>query len=567
MPGHDLILHNGTVLTLDSKSRTAPAVAVKDGMVSAIGASADVLAGRGRTTRVIDLGGRTACPGFHDAHAHMDREGLKSRGGYSLAGCHSVAEIVAAIKKAVQRTPKGEWVVCMPLGTPKLDYISRPDQLEEGRFPTRHDLDAVSPDNPVYIRVPWGWWVHRPFVAVANSAALRRAGISRATEAPYNVEILKDEAGEPTGVFLDRTYAPVLEFTLFRCVPRLTFEDQVAGCRLGAAAYSAVGTTSIYEGHGLTPSIIEAYRRVHEEGALTVRVHTPLSVPSASIDDRRMAELIQQWAGRLSGRGRGDALFRTEGICVDVANAEAAAIIGQDYPYTAWAGHFYQSLPHERFVKFGVQAARLGIRLNCLVCYDLERVLRAYEAIDAEVPIRDRRWVMIHIIEASPEQIARMKRLGVVATVTPNFMYMASDRFNLQKIGDHAMPIREMLDAGVPVALSSDNVPYSMLWTMWEAMVRFDRDSGKYLGKSGLAREEALRLITATGPLLTWEESVKGTLELGKLGDIAVLEENPLTCAEDALKDIAVVHTFVGGRETFGPGVADPGPVDGEAIA
>lgn len=567
MPGHDLVLHNGHVLTLDSRSRTAEAVAVKDGMVSAVGSAADVLAGRGKTTRVIDLGGRTACPGFYDAHAHMDREGLKSRGGYSLAGCRSVADVVAAVAKAVAKTPKGEWVVCMPLGTPKLDYISRPDQLAEGRFPTRRDLDAVSPANPVYIRVPWGWWVHRPFVAVANSAALARAGITRATEAPYNVEIVKDDDGEPSGVFLDRTYAPVLEFTLFRCVPRLTFEDQVAGCRLGSAAYSAVGTTSIYEGHGLTPSIIEAYRRVHEAGALGVRVHTPLSVPSASLDDRRIAELIQQWAERLSGRGWGDALFRTEGICVDVANAQAAAIIGEDYPYTAWAGHFYQSLPHERFVTIGVHAARLGIRLNCLVCYDLERVLRAYEAIDQQVPIRDQRWVMIHVIEATAEQIERMKRLGVVATVTPNFMYMASDRFNLQKIGDHAMPIREMLDAGVPVALSSDNVPYSMLWTMWEAMVRFDRDSGKYLGQSRLGREEVLRLITASGPLLTWEERAKGTLEVGKFGDIVVLEVNPLTCAEDALKDIPVIHTFVGGRETYGPGMTDPGPVDGDELA
>ena len=567
MPGHDLILHNGTVISLDSRSRVAEAVAVTDGVISALGTSTEVLAGRGRTTRIVDLAGRTACPGFFDSHAHMDREGLKSRGGYSLAGRHSVAGIVDAVKTAVARTPKGEWVVFMPLGTPKLDYISRPDQLAEGRFPTRHDLDAVSPDHPVYIRVPWGWWVHQPFVSVANSAALAQAGITGATEAPYNVEIVKDEDGEPTGVFLDRSYAPVMEFTLFRCVPRLTFEDQLAGCRLGSRAYSAVGTTSIYEGHGLAPPILEAYRRLREAGELGVRVHSPLSVPSASIDNAKMADLLHQWSGRLAGLGSGDDLLRTEGICVDVANAQAAEIIGRDYPYVAWAGHFYQSLSHERFVEIGVCAARLGIRLNCLVCYDLERVLRAYEEIDAEVPIGAKRWVMIHIIEATADQIARMKKLGVIATVTPNFMYMASDRFNLQEIGDHAMPIRELLDAGVPVALSSDNVPYSMLWTMWEALVRWDRDSQSRLGESRLGREEALRLITQTGPLLTWEEDRKGTLETGKLGDIVVLDDDPLTCSEDVLKDIPVVHTFLGGREVFGPGMIDPGPVDGEPVS
>jgi len=563
MTEHDLILHNGAVITLDGGSRVAEAVAVTGGLVSAVGTSAEVLAGKGRASRVIDLDGRTACPGFYDTHAHMDREGLKSRIGFSLAGRHSVAAIVDAVASAVSRTPKNEWAIFMPMGTPKLSYISRPDQLEEGRFPTRHDLDAVSPDNPVYIRVPWGWWVHRPFVCVANSAAMKLAGIDRHTEAPYNVEIVKDDVGEPTGVFLDRSYAPVIEYTLFRCAPRITFEDRVAGCRLGAAAYSAAGTTSIYEGHGLTPAILDAYRRVYEDGDLTVRVNLPLSVPGASVDDRRLAEVLNEWSSRLSGRGHGDEMYRIEGICVDVANDKAAAIIGADYPYEALAGHFYHSLPHEQFVEIGVRAARLGIRLNCLICYDLERVLRAYEAIDAQVPIRDRRWVMIHVIEATPDQIQRMKALGVIATVTPNFMYMASDRFNLQQIGDTAMPVRALIDAGVPVALSSDNVPYSMLWTMWEALARWDEDSGRRLGESNLMREEALRMICQTGALVTWEEDRKGTLEVGKLGDIVVLDDNPLTCEEDRLKDICVEHTFLGGREVFGPSMTDPGPVDG----
>jgi len=563
MSEHDLILHNGRVITLDSASRIAEAVAVTAGRISAVGSSAEVLAGRGRATRVIDLEGATACPGFYDAHAHMDREGLKSRGGYSLAGRHSVAAIAEAVGRAADRTPAGEWVICMPMGTPKLSYVSRPDQLQEGRFPTRHDLDRVAPDHPVYIRVPWGWWVHRPFVCVANSAALQRAGITRDTEAPYNVEILTDDDGEPSGVFLDRSYASVMEYTLFRCVPRITFEDRIVGCRLGAAAYSAAGTTSVYEGHGLTPAIIEAYRRVHEDGDLSVRVHTPLSVPGASVDDRRLAGIVDEWAGRLSGRGHGDDTYRIEGICVDVANDQAAAIIGEDYPYEAWAGHFYHSLTHERFVEIGIHAARHGIRLNCLICYDLERVLRAYEAIDAVVSIHDMRWVMIHVIEASDDQIQRMKKLGIIATITPNFMYMASDRFNLHEIGEHAMPIRKLLDAGVPVALSSDNVPYSMLWTMWESLARWDADSERRIGDSRLTREEAFRLITQTGPLLTWEEDRKGTLEIGKFGDIVVLDEDPLACEEDRIKDIGVLRTFVGGFEAFGPGHEDPGPIDG----
>ena len=117
---------------------------------------------------------------------------------------------------------------------------------------------------------------------------------------------------------------------------------------------------------------------------------------------------------------------------------------------------------------------------------------------------------MVHVIEATDDQIARMKRLGVIATVTPNFMYMASDRFNLQEIGERAIPIRRLLDAGVPVSLSSDNVPYSMLWTMWEALARWDADSGRALGESRLGREEALRLVTRTGPLISIRGASQG---------------------------------------------------------
>ena len=170
-------------------------------------------------------------------------------------------------------------------------------------------------------------------------------------------------------------------------------------------------------------------------------------------------------------------------------------------------------------------------------------------------------------VSAADAKASTLRRQAAYGTtVTPNFMYMASDRFNLQKIGEHAMPIREMLDAGIPVALSSDNVPYSMLWTMWEALARFDRDSNRSYGKSNLGREEALRMITQTGPLLTWEEARKGTLEVGKFADLVVLGDDPLTCSLDALKDIPVLHTFVGGREVFGPGVANPGPVDGDVL-
>jgi predicted amidohydrolase YtcJ len=549
--GHDLILHGGKVVTLDRSSRIVDTLAVRDGRISAVGTELDILRFRGPATHVVDISGKTVTPGFFDAHPHMDRSGLKQRAGIPLDGCNSIAEILNVVREAVGRTPEGQWIVLMPLGTGPISYVYRPEQLKEGRFPTRQDLDSVSPKHPVYIRAPWAWWSHQPFPSVANTRALEAGGITRHSEAPYNVEILTDARGDPTGVFLDRNRAPIVEYTLLSCIPRFTYEDRIASVRVGSAAYSAVGTTAAYEGHGLTPTLLDAYRHVHSAGDLTVRMQIPLSVPTAAFDDRRIADILYHWAGKLRGRGSGDEMLRLEGICVDIGDPQTAKIIARSYPYEQWAGHFLQALSHERFVELGVLAAQLGLRLNCCVPYGLERVLCAYEAIDAQLPIRDRRWVMIHVTEAAPDQLRRMKALGIIATVNPNFMYMAGDRFNLNTLGERGTPIRQLLDAGIPVALSTDNVPNSMLFAMGQALSRWDNDSQSKLGASHLSREEVLRMSTKAGHLLTWEEDNRGCLETGQVADFVVLDGDVLTCDEDAIKNINVEQTYLGGQQVY----------------
>ena len=545
----DLVLTRGTVLTLDARSRVEEALAIRDGRLVAVGTAADVARVTGPATRQIDLAGRTVIPGLFDAHPHVDREGLKARGGIPIAGLRSVGQIVERVRVAAASTPPGTWIVLMPMGAPPHDYVSRPDQLTDGRFPTRHDLDAAAPDHPVYIRAVWGWWSRRPFPSIANSRALALAGITRDTPAPPNVDILRDARGEPTGVFLERNFVPVLEYTLFRDLPRFTYEDRVASVRLGARAYAAAGTTATFEGHGLTPAVTRAYGDVHAAGELPLRMHTPLSVPSNAFDDARLVDLFYQQAAVAAGRGVGDERFRVEGVTLGgTADASVAGIIAGDYPYEQWAGHFYQAMDQPRFVRLGVEAARAGLRVSCIVSRDLEYAISAYEAIDRAVPIRDRRWVVIHVNQATPEQLTRMRDLGVVATATPGFLYLAGDRYGLDQLGERAVPLREMLDARVPVALGTDGVPCSMLWTMWEALARWDDGAQRRLGDSRLTREEALRLVTQSGHRLTWSEDRRGSIEVGKDADLVVLDGNPLTCVEDRIKDLAVELTIVGGR-------------------
>jgi predicted amidohydrolase YtcJ len=550
MPAPDLILHGGTVITLDGGSRLAEAVAVRGGRIAAVGESAALLREASPATRLVDLAGRAVVPGFFDAHPHVDREGLKSRGGVPIAGLRSVAEIVEVVERAAAATAPGEWIVLMPMGAPPHDYVSRPDQLREGRFPTRHDLDAVAPDHPVYVRAVWGWWSRRPFPSVANSRALALAGVGRDTPAPPGVEILRDARGEPTGVFLERNFVPILEYTLLRCLPRFGREDRRASVRAGARAYRAAGTTACFEGHGLTPELLGAYRAVCEREGLPLRMHAPVSLPTAAFDDAHVVDLMRQWAAVAGGRGLGDDVFRVEGIELGGAgDVRVAEIIAADYPYEQWAGHFNPPMPRERFQRLALEAARLGLRVGTIVSRDVEYALSSLEAVDREVSIRDRRWVLIHVNQATPEQLARMKALGVVVTATPGFLYLAGDRYGLDALGEHGVPLRALLDAGVPVALGTDGVPHSMPWTLWEALARWDETGRRRLGESRLTREEALRMSVQTGHLLTWNEDRLGSIETGKLADLAVLSDDPLTCPEDRLEHLRVELSLVAGAE------------------
>ena len=546
----ELILHNGNVITLDSQATIAEAVAIRGGRLVGVGASQELLRHAGRDTRVLDLGGRTALPGFIDAHPHMDRLGLKTRGGVAIAGLTSVAEIVEAVREAAEGVAPGEWIVTMPMGAPPHEYIYLPEQLAEGRFPNRHDLDAAAPNNPVYIRSVWGWWARDPFPSVANSMALARSGITRDTPAPHKVRIDKDANGDPTGIFLEGNFAPILEYTLFKEVPRFTHDDRVASIREGSDAYSAVGTTHAYEGHGLTPAVIRAYSESRELGTLNVRTHAPFSVPTAAMDDRQVADLLYHYAAVAAGRGVGDDLLRVQGVTFTSGDPAVAKHIAACYPYEQWSGLFYQALPFDRLVSLGVEAARLGLRVNVPVSYnvELEFVLSAFEAIDKEVSIRGRRWVAMHVVHATPDQMERIKVLDMRITISPNYMYLFSDRFRLDKLDAEGLPFRELADAGIAVALETDGVPHSLLWAMWEALARWDERAGRRRGEARLSREEVLRLAIQNGHEITWNEDRFGSLEVGKHADVVVLADDPLTCPEDALKDIAVDLTLVGGH-------------------
>ena len=559
----DLLLHNGRIITLDDGSRISEAVAIRGNKILAVGEDADLEKRVPPETRRIDLKGRTVLPGFFDAHPHADREGLKTLGGESLAGANSVSAIVERVAEAARKAGPGEWIVFMPMGAPPFGYVNDANMLKEGRYPNRHDLDRVAPDNPVYIRGVWGWWTRPPFPAVANSEAMRRCGITAASADPYNIRIVRDSGGNPTGVFLETNRTSLLEFTLFRNVPRFTYEDRLESVRIGAEIYSALGTTSAYETHGLTPALLRAYRELNERGDLKVRMSAPLSLPSSALSRRDLSELLTQWAPLAGGRDMPAGNFRVSGVTLDHADPQVAAPIARDYPYVQWAGHFYQALTKSEFVEIGIEAARQKLRLHFLIAeapprYSVDGTLDMLEQIDRQAPIRDLRCVGFHMLHVTPAQIRRIRDLGLVVTFTPSFIYSQAAPLHLHKLGQAAFPIREVLDAGIPVALGSDNVPPSMLFTAWEALERWDEIGQRHLGESRLTRAEVLRISCQAPHYMNWEEDSRGSIAEGMAAEMAVFDADPLTCDISQLANLKPVLTMVDGGIVHDSGLWSP---------
>ena len=546
----DLVLRNGKVITVDAAFTIAQAIAIAGERIVAVGPDAAMAAQTGPATRVIDLNGRTVIPGITDGHAHMDREALREVFP-SLGRVRSIRDIQARIAELARAKQPGEWIVTMPIGDPPY-YFDVPDILAEKRWPTRQELDAAAPNNPVYIRAIWGYWRGTfPLVSCANSEALRRAGITRDTVAPVDtLTIEKDGNGDPTGVIVEREMQPIAELIWFRQPSAFTHADRLRALPLSARAYHAFGTTSVFEGHGIAAELLRVYQQARRDGTLTMRASLAFSPHWKAAGAAPLKSFVEAWAGWLGDPGLGDDWLKVSGLYVHVGRVPADDLRASAAPYTGWAGFNYDhGLPRAQAKELLLHCARNDIRAVMIGSRNLD----LYEEVDREIPLKGRRWVISHISTTAPREIESIARMGLVLTThTNNYLYKGL-RELAQRLPParhrEINPLRSLLEAGVKVSLATDNVPVSPFLPISQAVARRSYQGGEPVApEEALSRADALRCATVSGAYLTFDEDKKGSLEQGKLADLAVLNADLLTVEEGGLAGIRALMTIVGGR-------------------
>jgi len=539
-PVADLVLRNGRLLTMDDARPVAQALAARGGRIVAVGSNADVAPYVGASTRTIDLRGQLAIPGFIEAHGHFVGLG-ESRLGLELTGTTSWPQIVQAVAAAVRRAGPGQWITGR--GWHQDKWTAVPEPNVEG-FPTHASLDAVSPDNPVVLVHASG---HGVFV---NARALALSGITRATSNPPGGDILKDAGGEPAG-FLRENAAQLVKrgagepepsvaaaTSRFREVLRLADQEAIAK-----------GITS-FQDAGEPFGTIDALRSAVDRGDLRVRLWVMVQGRVAELSDRlERYKAIGYGNNMLTVRAikvYADGAMGSRGAWLLQSYADKPDSVGLPRPELATLPQVAR-LAIERGYQLAVHA--IGDRANREVLNVYEAAFKAAGRSGAEL-----RWRIEHAQQLSAADIPRFARLGVIASMQPIHATSdggwVGDRIGPARIEEGAYVWRKLLASGAALAVGTD-VPVEDLDPIanyYAAVTRTLTDGRVFTGGQRFSRMEALRAFTLGNAFAALEDSIKGSLTVGKLADVTVLSKDITAVPDDEIRSARVVNTIVGGQ-------------------
>lgn len=527
----DIILRGGTVHTMDAGMRTAQAIAIRGGRFLAVGDDDAVMQTRGPDTEVMELGGRAVVPGLIDTHLHMAFAAL-NRTGVDLLGARSVADVQRAVAARVAQTPPGQWVVASSGWHESL--------LAEGRLPTRYELDQVSPEHPVFI--PRGG-----HVAAVNSRALALAGIKADTPDPRGGVIVRDPASrEATGVLLETA-----AFFARRVLPPPPPPaEQARLLRDTMRELNGYGLVSVVD-PGIDDRLVDTYAGLRDAGQMTIR--TDLLYRATT------REQVQKGLRHVSLRG--DDMLRFAGIKIPLDGGVEGARLYQPYrivpgeqPDPGYKGVLLLPPGGEDELVDGLRlAAAAGVQVQTHAVGDetIDAILRAYRRVDADTPLRGRRWTVMHVFLPTPEAIRTMAALGIMATVQDHPVLLGHNqrRWWGDARAAYAIPVRALLDAGIHVGGGTDGpvVPVDPFLSMWWMVTRQTLNGDTLGPEQAITAPEALRLYTINNAVAMGVERDRGSIEAGKLADLAVLSQDILAVSPNAIRGTRALLTMVGG--------------------
>jgi predicted amidohydrolase YtcJ len=538
MPVADLVLTNGKFTTLDRSKPQASAVAITDGKFVAVGDAREVMPLAGPGTKVIDLKGRPALPGLIDNHLHIIRGGLNFNMELRWDGVRSLSDAMTMLKRQVAVTPPPQWVRVVGGFTEH--------QFAEKRLPTIDEINTVAPETPVFL-------LHLYDRALLNGAALRAVGYTKDTPNPPGGEIIRDAAGNPTGLLLAKPNAGILYATLAKG-PKLPFDYQVNSTRHFMRELNRLGVTGAIDAGGGFQNYPDDYaviQKLADEGQLTIRLAYNLFTqkPKGEKDD------FLNWT-RTSKYKQGTDYFRHNGA------GEMLVFSAADFE------DFRQPRPDMPPEMEGEMEAVVRIlaenrwpwRLHATYDETIARALDVFEKVNKEIPLAGLNWFFDHAETISDRSIDRIAALGGGVAVQHRMAYQGE--YFVERYGARAAeatpPVKKMLERGLKISAGTDATRVASYnpWVSLSWLV-----TGKTVGglkitprANCLDRETALRMWTENVTWFSNEEGKKGNIAVGQLADLVVPDRDYFGCAEDEIADTTSELTVVGGKVVYAAG-------------
>lgn len=551
-PQPDLVIHNAKIVTVDPQFGIAEAMAIKGDRILAVGSSRDILGTAGARTARIDLKGKTVLPGLIDSHLHAPAAAMYEF-DHTVPDMETIGDVLAYVRSRADAFEDGEWIAVSQV------FITR---LREQRYPTREELDQAAPKNPVVFRTGPD--------ASLNSLALKLSGIDRSFRItdgePGRVE-RDPKTGEPTGIL--RSCSRFIKYKSSEKAP--SAEDRLNRLKQLLADYNSVGITGIVEGDAEDEEV-ELFRKLKEAGQLTCRTFLALHV-DAQQPLEKIEERIRQAAA--SPLRKYDNMLWLRGI---KAYLDGGMLTGSAYMRQPWGVSKVYSISDPKYQgMLFIDAERLYRIAKAALQNDLQfmahsvgdgavhAMLDAYERIDREMPVRDRRPNITHSNFMSREAVEKMKALGVVANMQPVWLYLDGATL-LGHFGNDRLawfqPYKTIFEQGVIVGGGSDHMQkigsfrsinaYNPFLGMETTLTRHPRwMDGPLHPEQCISREQAIRLYTINNAWLTFEEKEKGSLEGGKLADFIVIDKDILACPLNEIRSIEVEQTYLGGKPVY----------------